>query len=176
MSDYHRRHPNCNEAEMIFLGCLKISWTDPPICICAECPPWGCELRRIWYGHQFQLNCIYTTFTVRALLSYWGAYSIFETPEGLKREGAHWRGELFTNISDKDIHNNFLWVLYYIMLDLPKLSCKKERDSFSCKVTWAGPLFCGIRIQFLTCQIRKSKVVFFYTLPKLKCNNVYFNE
>ena len=26
---------------MIFLGCLKISWTDPPVCVCAECPPWG---------------------------------------------------------------------------------------------------------------------------------------
>ena len=25
---------------MIFLGCLRISWTDPPVCICAECPPW----------------------------------------------------------------------------------------------------------------------------------------
>ena len=26
---------------MIFLGCLKISWTDPPVCICAAWPPWG---------------------------------------------------------------------------------------------------------------------------------------
>ena len=25
-----------NEAETIFLGCLKISWTE---CVCAECPP-----------------------------------------------------------------------------------------------------------------------------------------
>ena len=24
---------------MIFLGCLKISWTDPPVCVSAECPP-----------------------------------------------------------------------------------------------------------------------------------------
>ena len=24
---------------MIFLGCLKISWTDSPVCVCAECPP-----------------------------------------------------------------------------------------------------------------------------------------
>ena len=32
----------CNEAEVIFLGCLKISWTDPPpVCRCAECPPWA---------------------------------------------------------------------------------------------------------------------------------------
>ena len=29
----------CSEAEMIFLGCLKISWTDPPVCVSAECPP-----------------------------------------------------------------------------------------------------------------------------------------
>ena len=25
---------------MKFLGCLKISWTDPPVSVCAECPPW----------------------------------------------------------------------------------------------------------------------------------------
>ena len=31
----------CSEAEMIFLGCLKISWTDPPVCVSAECPPLG---------------------------------------------------------------------------------------------------------------------------------------
>ena len=31
----------CNEAEVIFLGCLKISWTDLPVCICVECPPGG---------------------------------------------------------------------------------------------------------------------------------------
>ena len=31
----------CDEAEVIFLGCLRISWTDPPVCICAECPPLG---------------------------------------------------------------------------------------------------------------------------------------
>ena len=29
----------CSEAAMIFLGCLKISWTDPPVCVSAECPP-----------------------------------------------------------------------------------------------------------------------------------------
>ena len=32
---------SCSEAEMIFLGCLKISWTDPPVCVSAECPPWA---------------------------------------------------------------------------------------------------------------------------------------
>ena len=32
----------CSEAEMIFLGCLKISWTDPPVCLSAECPPGVC--------------------------------------------------------------------------------------------------------------------------------------
>ena len=29
----------CSEAEMIFLGCLKISRTDPTICVSAEFPP-----------------------------------------------------------------------------------------------------------------------------------------
>ena len=28
----------CSEAEVLFLGCLKFCWTDPPPC--AECPPW----------------------------------------------------------------------------------------------------------------------------------------
>ena len=34
----------CNEGEVIFLGCVKISWTDPPVCVCAECPPWVAEI------------------------------------------------------------------------------------------------------------------------------------
>ena len=33
-----------SEAEVIFLGCLKISWTDPPVSVCAECPP-GCKCK-----------------------------------------------------------------------------------------------------------------------------------
>ena len=35
----------CSEAEVIFLGCLKISWTDPPVCVCAECPPGALSFR-----------------------------------------------------------------------------------------------------------------------------------
>ena len=37
----------CSEAEVIFSGCLKISWTDPPVCVCDECPP-GRETSRAW--------------------------------------------------------------------------------------------------------------------------------
>ena len=28
----------CSEAEVIFLGCLKVSWTDM-VCVSDECPP-----------------------------------------------------------------------------------------------------------------------------------------
>ena len=31
----------CNEAAVIFLGYLKISWTDPTVCLCLECPHLG---------------------------------------------------------------------------------------------------------------------------------------
>ena len=43
---------------MIFLGCLKISWTDPPVCVCAKCPPW----ERIYKMSQKDLlsfDCVY---------------------------------------------------------------------------------------------------------------------
>ena len=30
----------CNEAEVIVLCCLKISWNDPSVCICIDCLPW----------------------------------------------------------------------------------------------------------------------------------------
>ena len=48
----------CIEAEVIFLGCLKISWTDPLVCVCAECPPWDFYTRgSIECRQSFYNNC-----------------------------------------------------------------------------------------------------------------------
>ena len=51
---------------MIFLGCLKISWTDPPVCVCAECPPWAWDavaLDKTVHGQGCCVICMFKDFS-----------------------------------------------------------------------------------------------------------------